>query len=214
MNKKIIISRICACLLMLSVVSSSVMAAEGGPWSWRARIIQVSPDDSSGEVTGIAGSGVSVDSDTTLEVDFTYMISANFGLELILATTKHAISGTGTLASLGQIASVGVLPPTLTAQYHFSPSKKVRPYVGLGLNYTLFYDESTSGALALESIELDSSVGLAAQAGVDFDISKSWYANVDLKYIQIDTTATVSNVGSVDVDINPLVLGVGVGMKF
>jgi outer membrane protein len=210
--------------MLLSFVSTNVLA-DAGDWIVRGRIINVSPNDDSEDALG-AGSNtpVGVDAATTLEVDFTYMLKSNLGLELILATTKHDITGEGNLSALGKIAETGVLPPTLTLQYHFSPGANIRPYAGAGLNYTLFYDESTTDSLtgglgaATTGLELDSSFGLAAQLGLDVDISGGWFFNADVKYIQIETEATVTADGAtastIDVDINPWVFGIGVGKAF
>lgn len=57
-------------------------------------------------------------------------------------------------------------PPTVSLQYHFNPNGNLRPYVGAGVNYTLFFSAKTRGALADSKLELDPSFGLAAQAGL------------------------------------------------
>lgn len=209
-------------LLLTAACATTLTApvlADTGDWLTRVRVINVSPDDSSGEVPAVAGSGVSPGTDTTLELDFTYMLTNNLGLELILATSKHDITGTGTLAG-ADVGEVSVLPPTLTLQYHFTPSSNIRPYAGVGVNYTYFYDGELGAALVANGatdIDYDDSFGLAAQAGVDFDINKDWFVNLDVKYVQIDTTATITGgalAGNVDVDINPWIFGVGIGTRF
>lgn len=113
------------------------------------------------------------------------------------------------------------LPPTLTLQYHFNPNGKIRPYAGVGVNYTIFYDEDASasliGAVGPTAIDVDDSVGVAFQFGVDFALTERWFLNADFKYIQIDTTATLNSGGTintVNVDLDPIVAGIGVGMRF
>ena len=188
-------------------------------WLVRARVIAVDPDSSSSAVPGVANSGVEPDLAPTLEVDFTRFLSQQWGLELILATTKHDIEGTGALAG-ADVGEVKVLPPTLTLQYHFMPTNSVRPYAGIGINYTKFYGEKLGSALIANGatgIDYDDSFGLAAQAGMDIDINKNWFFNIDVKYINIDTTATIQGgalAGDVDVDINPWVYGIGIGTRF
>ena len=211
--------------IFISLISVDVIAAAAGDLIVRGRVINVSPNVDSEDALG-AGSNtpVDVDSATTIEVDFTYMLNPNIGFELILATTKHDIKGGGNISGLGKIGETGVLPPTLTAQYHFSPNASTRPYAGIGINYTLFYDEKTTSSLtsglmaSTTSLDLESSIGLAFQAGVDIDINNDWFFNVDVKYIQIGTEATVKANGAtaskIDVDIDPWVVGLGVGKKF
>lgn len=203
-------------LAVLAATGSSVRAVEQGDWLVRGRIIHVSPNDSSGLVSGTAGSEAAVGNDTTLELDFTYMLSSNIGLELILGTTEHKVTGKGTLAG-ADIGTVDLLPPTLTLQYHFSPGASVRPYIGAGINYTLFYNEDAGVDLgAGATTDYDDSWGLAAQAGVDIDINNDWYFNADVKYINIDTTLTVTGAlaGTTEVTIDPWVFGVGIGKIF
>lgn len=190
-------------------------------WIVRGRILNVAPNDSSGAVSTLPGSAVSVDSDTTLELDITYMFTSNVGVELILGTSQHDLRGEGSIAPLGKIAEASTLPPVLSLQYHFMPQGRVRPYAGIGVNYTRFYDEKTSAsldaALGPTSLELDSSTGLVAQAGVDIPFNERWFINFDAKYIRMDTTARLNSSGTVrtvEVDIDPWFFGFGIGTRF
>ena len=124
-----------------AAIAAPSMAQEPGNWIVRGRVIHVTPNDRSGEVTTLAGSGVGVGDDTTAELDITYMLRPNWGLELILGTTQHDLTGKGTIANLGKIGKTALLPPTLTLQYHFAPKTDVRPYAGIGVNYSKFYNE-------------------------------------------------------------------------
>jgi len=209
----------------LLALPSSAAAAERGDFQLRGRLIGVLPNDDSGEITGVADSGVSVDDAFTLEVDLTWFLSSHVALELIAATTNHDIDGTGSAAALGRIADVNVLPPTLTLQYHWNTDGKVQPYVGAGINYSLFYSEDVTDSLdaflATDSrISLDDSFGFAAQVGLDVQLSDHWYFNLDLKYIDIATTAIIEDdatgveLARVDVDIDPWVPGVGIGYRW
>lgn len=207
---------------MLMVTGEAAMAAQGD-WLVRLRGIVVAPTENSTEVTGLTGSAVSVDDAIVPELDFTYFLTDNIAAELILATSPHDISGAGTIEPLGEIAEVMALPPTLTLQYHLMPDHAVfRPYVGVGLNYTIFYSEDATDSLnnalgGATDVDLDDSVGVAFQAGVDIPINERWFLNADVKYIQIDTEATLttgSTVRTVEVDLDPIVAGVGVGFRF
>ena len=203
-------------------------AYEAGDILVRGRVIAVDPREDSGTVKSsavgpIAGSGAGLDSSIVPEVDFTYMLTPAWGVELILASSSHDVEGTGSLAGAGKLFDARTLPPTLTLQYHFNSNGTVRPYVGAGLNYTLFFNEdATSGLKTLgggkANVELDDSWGLAANAGLDIAINKDWFVNADVKYIDMDTTATIrtNSLGrlKVDVDIDPWVYGIGIGRRF
>ena len=198
--------------------------AEAGDVLVRLRGIMVAPNEDSGSVLpAFPGEEVSVDNNVMPEVDVTYMATDHIGFELIAATTKHTASGvSGTTGDVGKLASAWVLPPTLTLQYHPVANAPVRPYVGAGVNYTLFYSENASdglvAAVGTTDVELDDSFGWALQAGVDIDLTERMFLNFDVKYIDIDTTATLRTTAAgtqaVDIDLDPLVVGVGVGTRF
>ncbi len=207
----------------LSVTAvASPAQAEAGDVLVRARAILVSPTESSGGIKpAFPDDGVSVSDSFAPEVDFTYFVTDHIGLELIAATTKHDIKGKGGLDPIGKLANTWVLPPTLTLQYHFMPKAKVRPYVGVGLNYTHFYSEDASDgledAIGNTKVNLDDSFGYAVQAGVDVDIAPRIFLNFDIKYIDIDTKAKLTTgnlVNRVNVSIDPIVAGIGIGMRF
>jgi outer membrane protein len=196
--------------------------AEQGDWLIRLRGIMVSPTEKTGPVKPTFPTGkTSVDNSIAPELDFTYMFTNHVGAELILGTTKHNISGEGALKPVGKLANTWVLPPTLTLQYHFLPAAHIRPYVGAGVNYTIFYSEDSTRALdsaiGKTKVRLSDSAGYALQAGVDVDLTKRVFANFDVKYIDLDTTARLTTgtlVNRERVHLDPLVFGVGLGMRF
>ncbi|MFL9839770.1 OmpW family protein [Sphingomonas sp. ST-64] len=213
-------------LVLIGVAASAIAAqpafAKEGDVLIRARAILVAPTESSGPVEpAFPASAVGVSDSVMPEVDFTYMLTDRIGAELILATTKHDAQGRGALSGFDELASTWVLPPTLTLQYHLAPEGKVRPYVGAGINYTIFYSTKASPALetaiGATTVKMDDSFGYALQAGVDIDLTEKVFLNLDVKYIDIDTTARLNTGGAINsarVSIDPIVAGVGIGFRF
>jgi outer membrane protein len=209
-------------LLAIAAVPAPALA-EAGDVFVRVRAVVVSPNEDSGSILPtFPGEEVDVTDSFAPEVDITYMATNNIGFELIAATTQHDFGGTsGATGGIGQLGSTWVLPPTLTAQYHFAPEASVRPYIGAGVNYTVFYSEDTTSALenaiGPTSVSLSDSWGWALQAGVDIDLNENVFLNFDVKYIDIDTTATLRNgaIGTqqVDIDLDPFVVGIGIGFR-
>lgn len=199
--------------LILAFIASTMVTASGpataiekGDWLVRVGVGHVSPNDGSSGV--VAKDAIGVGSDTQLVAEGTYMLTDNVGLELLVSTPwTHDI----TLKGTGKIGETKQLPPTLSVQYHFIPKGKVRPYVGVGLNYTIFFDEKSTAVIS--SLDLDNSLGFAAQGGIDVDINKKWFLNANVRYVSIDTTAT-TNLGNIKVDIDPWIYSVGVGFRF
>ena len=185
-------------------------AVQKGDWLIRGGLGHVSPTGESGTVP-VVGGKLEADDSTNLAVNFTYMLSDNLGVELLGALPfKHDL----THDSLGKVGETKQLPPTLILLYNFVPKSGVRPYAGIGLNYTTFFSEKTTGALTGTSLKLDDSFGLAVEAGVDVDINKDWFFNASLWRMDIDTEADSSLLGKFDVAIDPWALFVGVGKRF
>jgi outer membrane protein len=191
----------------------------GAGWMIRGRILGVIPDeDSSDWVVGgraTPGLDLSVDNSIVPELDFTYFFNKNLAIEAIAGVTPHTITGEKGLAGNGDIGDVWLLPPTVLLQYHFDLGNGIKPYVGAGVNYTVFFNEDASGPY--NNLKLDNAFGFAAQAGVDIHLQGNWFLNVDVKKIWLDTDATV-NLGttpvSTHVDLDPLIIGVGLGYRF
>ncbi len=213
--------------LMVAVPASAQTSDEtgirAGDVLLRLRTIVVAPNEkSNGIKPAFPTEKVSLDNAVMPEIDATYMVTDNIGFELIASTTKHSFGGTsGTTGSIGKLGSTWVLPPTLTAQYHFNSRGKIRPYVGAGVNYTIFWDEKASsglqGAVGKTRVRMSDSFGWAAQAGVDVDLTRKVFLNLDVKYIDISTDArldtTAIGTQRTHVKVNPLVFGVGLGVR-
>ena len=120
-----------------------------------------------------------------------------------------------------QLANVKQLPPTISVLYYFNTSTAFKPYVGVGLNYTIFFDEqfeSGPESLGLSNLSLDGSFGYSVQLGADYLLNDKWHINTSLRYIDIDSEATFDfagdNIGKSDIDVDPLVVSLLLGYKF
>ncbi|HTJ94400.1 MAG TPA: OmpW family outer membrane protein [Pararobbsia sp.] len=185
--------------------STHVHAAQGDVIV-RMRGIVVAPDvSSSGTLQTIHSD---VDTVAVPELDFTYMFTDSLGAELILATSRHRLN-----SDLGSLGKVSVLPPTLTLQYHFNDAGRIRPYVGAGLNYTLFYHDSL--AVGGQGVDITNhSFGPALQAGVDFAVTDKWFVNLDIKKVWIRTEASLGGSDLGQLRIDPWIVGFGFGRRF
>jgi len=216
-------------LCAASLVGGVASAHQAGDILLRVGPTWVIPNDDSSAIrtsdgsVAVPGSPVGVDDGVSLGLTAAYMLSDQIGVELLAAIPfKHDLEGHGELSALGKIGETKHLPPTVSVQYHFTPQGQFQPYVGLGLNYTTFFDEEVSasleGALGETSLSLDDSWGLAAQAGVDVMFENGWFLNASAWYIDINTEATLNTAAAgrlnVDVDIDPWVFLVGAGFKF
>ena len=204
-------------ILVAGLMAPTLSFAEKGDFVVRARATYVAPDETSklDTMMPLAGSKLEVDSNTIAEIDFSYYITKNIAAELILALgTRHDVNIVGdTNAKLG---SVNLLPPTLTAQWHFNPDQTIDPYAGAGISYARAMDNG----LKLDpstAIHVDRNMwGPALQAGVDVNLQDKWLINFDVKKIWFSTDVyTTANGAKIDsLDIDPWVVSFGVGKKF
>lgn len=190
----------------------SLQAADEGPWMVRARAVHIKPADKSDPIAALSvpADKITVSTKTIPEVDFSYFFTPHFAAELILTyPQQHDVKVAGTF-----IGTFKHLPPTLTAQWHFLPGETFNPYIGAGLNLTLISDVKLAvpgvGGLGLSS----SSVGPAIQAGVDVKVAPQWYLNLDLKYVQLRSDVKLGGTKISAVQIDPLLIGLGLGYRF
>lgn len=188
-----------------SMFGAAAHAQEAGDWIVRVGLGNVDPKSDNGDVA-------SVDSGVAAVFNATYMMTNNIGIELLAATPfEHDIKLAADGTRVGQTKH---LPPTLSVQYHFDTDSAFKPYVGAGLNYTLFFDERTSGPLAGTDLELDDSFGIAAQVGTDWNISDTMFANLDVRWINIETDAELDGAPLETVEIDPIVYSLTLGWRF
>ncbi len=194
--------------------TAPVAAYEAGDVIARAGWARVAPNVDSGQVGAIAGSTVDVENSDSLGLTFDVLLSDRFGIGL-LASWPFGIElkGDGSIASLGKIGEAKALPPTLTVKWFPAlGSGRLQPYLGVGVNYTLLWDESAKGG-TVTRLKLDDSLGLAAEAGLDYRLDDGWLLSAQLWYIDLETTGK-TNVGKVEVDVDPWVFMLGVGFRF
>lgn len=200
-----------------------------GPWQIRVRALTVMPQDGgSVHAAGLGkltSSGLGFQNTVIPELDISYFFTRNIAAELILGTTYTKINGRGkTMRGLGldkRLGKTWILPPTLTLQYHFTNFGKFQPYIGAGVNYTFFYNESD---WALRNVTVDGTWGGAAQIGFDYMVTKHWGFNFDAKKLWLNTSYHAKlgkNMGELAgtritgrAKLDPWLLGAGITYRF
>ena len=207
-----------ACAADVTAAAPAPVATEAAPalspWQIRVRALGVIPNDS-GSVNGVAGSDLKYTNSVTPELDISYFFTENWAAELILGTTSSKISGAGSLAGVN-VGKTWILPPTVTLQYHFTDFGAFRPYVGAGLNYTFFYNESEKAGF--RNLKVDNHVGAALQVGFDYMLDEHWGVNFDVKkiFLKTDWSADHQTLGPLSgkAKLDPWLIGAGVTYRF
>lgn len=190
-----------ALIIAGGAVLPCAVRAQESPWLVRVRAVNL--DSANKDSTGL---DLSIDNKVIPELDITYFFTPQWSAELVLTyPQKQTLSAGAT-----EIGTLKHLPPTLTAQYHFTGLAGFVPYVGAGVNYTHFSSVNLPAGVDIKR----NSYGLAAQIGVDVPLTKNLSLNVDVKKVQIrtDVSAGGADIGTFKID--PLLVGVGLGWRF
>lgn len=198
-----------ALALVFGGLAAPAFAQEAGEWTFSVGAHQVNPKSDNGSLVGGA---LDVEVDSGVSATFTgeYFIRDNLGIEVLASLPfQHDIN----IKGLGRVGSTKHLPPTVSLQYHFGEGK-VKPFIGAGVNFTKFFSEDTTGALAGADLDLDDSWGLAAHAGIDFKVGENGAIRIDARWIDIDTDVNLNGADIGTVEIDPLVYGAAYVFKF
>ena len=193
---------------LLAALSFNAIAQEN-PWMVRVRATNLNWDN--GQTSTVQALDVNAKDKTIPEFDITYFFNKNVAAELVLTYPQKVDIRAGTLGN-AKLSEVKALPPTLLLQYHFTDFGPLKPYVGAGVNYTRF--SSYKNEPGVDTSIDKSSVGLAAQLGADYMLTKNWGINLDVKYINIKTEVYSFGAHVGNLDLSPIATSVGVTYKF
>jgi len=216
-------------LVLLSTLPTAALANQAGDILVRGGLTMVAPDTGKTPIL-LAGDDstmtLTVDDNTQIGLNLVYFFDSNWAVELLAATPfTHDVTIQDPNGVLGvdgaKLGEVTHLPPTLSALYYFDTGTALKPYVGVGLNYTIFFDEEFESApteLGLSNLELDGSFGYSVQVGADYHINDKWHVNASVRYIDINSDATFdvagNSIGSASIDVDPMVYSIMLGYKF
>ena len=190
--------------LALAASATPALAQSRGDFTLGVGVHNVEPKSNNGALAG-GTLPLDIGSDVRPTITGEYFLRDGLGIEVLAALPfEHDISVKG----VGRVGSTKHLPPTVSLQYHFNNGGKVSPMLGVGLNYTTFFQEDTTGALAGTRLELGDSWGAAVHAGVDFRIGTRGALRVDARWMDIDTDVRVNGARMGTANIDPIAYGV------
>lgn len=207
MNHRLIGAAVAAAL---ACAAQPALAQQAGTYTLGIGAHQVTPKSDNGSLLG-GTADLEIGDDVQPTITFEYFIRENLGIEVLAATPfKHDIE----IKGLGKVGSTKHLPPVISLQYHWNSRGTVSPFVGVGINYTTFFSEKTSGPLRGNDLKLDDSVGVAAHVGIDFIITERSAIRVDARWIDIESDVELNGEKIGKADIDPAVFGLAYVMKF
>ena len=201
-----------AAVASLAPIAAQAQAAEDNPWMIRVRAVDLLFQN--GQTDTVSDLNVKAKNQVIPEFDISYFFTKNIAAELVLTWPQQVNITAG--AGNTNVGKITALPPSLLVQYHFTELGAFKPYVGVGVNYTIFGNrQNFYGPGAGLQVE-PSSVGFVGQVGMDYMLDKNWGLNVDLKYATMATNVQAvaggANLGKLT--LNPWMPAVGVAYKF
>ena len=210
-----------AAVASLAPIAAQAQAQEN-PWMLRVRAVYVDwqngQANGSSTAAGVQTNNINASNQWLPEFDVSYFFTKNIAAELVLSYPQP-VNINSNLTS-GPTGTVNALPPSLLLQYHFTDLGSFKPYIGAGINYTIFGNRNNFSLLGVNNALTvgQNSVGFVGQIGADYMIDKNWGVNVDLKYATMSTTVTGQNVAPGQdigkLTLNPLMPAIGVTYKF
>ncbi|TDE40201.1 OmpW/AlkL family protein [Antarcticimicrobium sediminis] len=188
---------------LAAMLAGPLAAQSQGDWTVGVGFGYVDPKSDNGT---LAGAAATINESVRPTITGEYFFRDNWGIEILAATPfEHDVSVGGAYA-----ATVKQLPPTLSVNYHIPTQSAFTPFVGVGLNYTTFFDETSP----LGTISLDDSWGVAAHAGVDYEISDNGSLRMDVRWVDINSDVTLNGAYIGEAEIDPLVWGISYVHRF
>lgn len=188
---------------VIALGTGGALAQSAGDWTLGVGIALVEPDNNNDQFAGLP---TNIQSSTRPILTVEYFVMDNVGIELLASWPfNHDIQLNGSDA-----AEVDLLPPTLSLQYHFVNSSPITPFIGAGVNWTLFFDEKSP----LGDLKVKDSLGLALHAGFDYQVSERGSLRADVRWFDLDADAKLNGTDIGKVDINPFVFGASYVHRF
>ena len=219
------IIKLVGCALLFAM-SAGAMAQEAGTIMVKVGYAYFDPIVGSGDLSppSIPGVKVDVDKAHTEIITATYMFTDHLSAEFYGGIPlKHEMTAAGSLQGAGVIGTVKQLPPTLFGQYRFMEANSIfRPYLGLGITYVHFQDETGTGLLTAltnpggppTTFKVKDAWGITPQLGFTVSINKQWYMDVSVNKSIVKTTTTLSTGEYINTTLNPVVSQVSIGYRF
>lgn len=208
-----------------ALAAGAVSAQGAGSWLVKAGVNHIAPQVDSGTLSApsLPNTRIDVKAASAPVISATYFYRDNLSVEAFIGTPyEHDVVGDGAIAGVGRIGKVKQLSPTVFAQYRFGAAGGLRPYAGVGLTYTTFFDEEGSGTLtgltnpggSPTRLKVDDAFGVSMQLGLMVPVKDRWFLDATVIKTFIKTTSKLSTGQRIDARLDPLSVMVSVGYRF
>lgn len=207
------------CAIIVILLCGGFAAAEQGDTEIGFRLLWVTGSARSAGTLADTGSSVTLSSGPGVEIDWLLWPLDRFTVELSLGASAQPVGTSG--GSLGGIdgGSLWRLPVSAVAQYRPNLFGNFDPYFGLGVVYNaVVYDDSRAYKELFSEVSFPGDFNIVAQIGVDYTLNIRWSANLDLRYMGMDTTGTFTSLDGTTQELgfrfDPWVVGLGFRYRY
>jgi outer membrane protein W len=202
-------------LIVVLMLIASPALAEKGDSKLRFGLQWVSP---TGDYTeSEPGMSLTIEADDALGgfVGYEYLLSDLIGIGATLSFAGHdvkgKIEGPGGFSESATIGDIFVTPLTFDVNFHVVQSQSIDFFLGLNLGYVSLSKLTVDGE---GDVSIKNTTAAGATAGIDVPFGEGkWMFSGALQYLSFGAEVDESGADAT-VDIDPLVVRVGVGVKF
>lgn len=164
---------------------------------------------------GVPGASASTSDAVTGTIDLSYYLTPNIAIDLYSGIPPEmTVKGTGSIGSVGTVATTRYGAGVLSVEYHFTGLGRFEPYVGAGVNYTVFF--ATHGS-TLSGADISNGWGAALKVGLRYALDHSWGLHIYVQQLFVNTRLS-GQLGPLPVSakatLNPTIVGAGLSYRF
>jgi outer membrane protein len=163
----------------------------------------------------VAGGNVKLSNNTILSGSIEYFLARQFSLAFVAGIPPQTkVTGTGSLAPLGELGRVRYGLGSLVARYHFNASGRFSPYISAGASRFMVFGTKDGSVTNLNSEDAWAPV---LQAGVDYHLSRHIGLFANATYIPVKTKASGTSRGlpmTAEATLKATLLKGGVAYRF
>ena len=210
-----------------SLFATGAQAQVAGTMSVQLGWNRITPHVKNGDLSAPAlpDSKIDVGSASSAILTATYMWTDDVSLEFFGGLPyKHDINGVIQGQNIGKIGSIHQISPTLMFQYRLlGTDAPVRPYIGVGPTYAVFYGTEGSAALTAmtnpgggtpTTIGGDKSFGGSGQLGAAIRINQNWFVDVSVIKTWITASTPLSTGQTISAHLDPVSVNASLGYRF
>ena len=203
-----------AAVASLAPVAAQAQSSSENPWMVRVRAVYA--DWQNGQSGNASTLNIQAQNQWLPEFDISYFFTKNIAAELVLTYPQNVNITSNAVPN--KTGTITALPPSLVLQYHFTDLGAFKPYIGAGINYTIFGNRSNFPQISNGLTVSNTSFGAVGQIGADYMFDKNWGLNVDVKYATMSTVTNANSaapsLGTGKLTLNPWMPAVGITYKF